>query len=50
MKCVTGEDSYDKLREIDEGVCGNHTASRTLVVKAYRASFWCPPQCKMLRT
>jgi hypothetical protein len=31
MKCVTGEDGYDILREIHEGVCGNHAASRTLV-------------------
>jgi hypothetical protein len=42
MKCVTGEDGYDILREIHEGVCGNHTASRTLVGKAYRAGFWWP--------
>jgi hypothetical protein len=42
MKCVTGEDGYDILREIHEGVCGNHAASRTLVEKAYRAGFWWP--------
>jgi hypothetical protein len=42
IKCVTGEDDYDILREIHEGVCGNHEASRTLVGKAYRASFWWP--------
>jgi hypothetical protein len=42
MKCVTGEDGYDILWEIHEGVCGNHTASRTLVGKAYRAGFWWP--------
>jgi hypothetical protein len=42
MKCVTKEDSYDILQEIHEGVCGNHTASRTLVGKAYRAGFWWP--------
>jgi ribonuclease HI len=39
MKCVMGEDGYDILREIHEGVCGNHAASRTLVGKAYRADF-----------
>jgi hypothetical protein len=50
MKCVTGEDGYDKLWEIHEGVCGNHTASRTLVGKAYRLVFGGPPQCQMLRT
>jgi hypothetical protein len=39
MKCVTKEDGYDILREIHEGVCSNHAASRTLVGKAYRAGF-----------
>jgi hypothetical protein len=42
MKCVTKEDGYDILREIHEGVCGNHAASRTLVGKAYMAGFWWP--------
>jgi hypothetical protein len=42
MKCVTKDDGYDILREIHEGVCGNHAASRTLVGKAYRAGFWWP--------
>jgi hypothetical protein len=44
MKCVTKEDGYDILREIHEGVCGNHAASRTLVGKAYRAVFGGPLQ------
>jgi hypothetical protein len=39
MKCVTKEEGCDILREIHEGVCGNHVASRTLVGKAYRAGF-----------
>jgi hypothetical protein len=30
MKCVTGEDGYDILWEIHEGVCGNHAASRSV--------------------
>jgi hypothetical protein len=42
MKCITREDGYDILREIHEGVCGNHATSRTLVGKAYRAGFWWP--------
>jgi ribonuclease HI len=49
MKCVTGEDNYDIMREIHEGVCGNHAASRMLVGKAYRAGFWWPTACQMLR-
>jgi ribonuclease HI len=39
MKCVTKEDGYDILREIHDGICGNHAASRTLVGKGYRAGF-----------
>jgi hypothetical protein len=44
MKCVTGEDSYDILQEIHEGICSNHAASRTLVGKAYRAGFSWPTE------
>jgi hypothetical protein len=40
MKCVTTEDGYDILREIHEGICDNHAASRTLVRKAYIAGLW----------
>jgi hypothetical protein len=42
IKCITKQDGYDILREIHEGVCGNHAASRMLVQKAYRAGFWWP--------
>jgi hypothetical protein len=50
MKCVMKDDGYDILRDIHEGVCGNHAASRTLVGKAYRAGFWWPTAVPMLRT
>ena len=40
MKCVSLEEGKDILREIHEGVCGNHAASRTLVGKAYRSGFF----------
>ena len=42
MKCVTLEEGKDILREIHEGVCGNHAASRSLVGKAYRSGFFWP--------
>ena len=42
MKCVTLEEGKDILREIHEGVCGNHAASRILVDKAYRSGFFWP--------
>ena len=42
MKCVTLEEGKDIFREIHEGVCGNHAASRTLVGKTYRSGFFWP--------
>ena len=42
MKCVTLEEGKYILREIHEGVCGNHAASRTLVGKAYMSGFFWP--------
>ena len=42
MKCVTSEEGKDILREIHEGVCGYHAASRILVGKAYRSGFFWP--------
>ena len=42
MKYVTLEEDKDIFREIHEGVCGNHAASRTLVGKAYRSGFFWP--------
>jgi hypothetical protein len=42
MKCVMGEEGYGILREIHDGSCGNHAASKTLVGKAYRAGFYWP--------
>jgi hypothetical protein len=42
MKCVSTEEGKEILQEIHEGVCGNHAASRTLVGKTFRSSFYCP--------
>jgi hypothetical protein len=50
MKCVTTEEAQDILREIHEGVCGNHAASRTLVGKAFELASGGPPPCLTLRT
>jgi hypothetical protein len=35
MKYVSTEEDKEILQEIDECVCGNHAASRTLVAKAF---------------
>jgi hypothetical protein len=42
MKCVSTEEGKEILQEIHKGVCGNHVASRTLVRKAFRSSFYWP--------
>src|SRR6266498_1651860 len=42
MQCISEEDGRKLLKEIHSGICGNHTASRTLVGKAYRQGFFWP--------
>jgi hypothetical protein len=40
MKCIEQEDGIKLLEEIHSDTYGNHAASRTLVGKAFRASFY----------
>jgi ribonuclease HI len=40
LKCVLQEEGDYILREIHEGVCGNHSGSRVLAHKAVRAGFY----------
>ena len=40
QKCITQEEGEKLLLEIHAGSCGNHAASRHLVGKAFRASFY----------
>jgi len=42
LKCITQDDGIKLLDDIHAGSCGNHTASRTLVGKAFRAGFYWP--------
>ena len=42
QKCITQEYGVKLLLEIHSGSCGNHVASRNLVGKAFRASFYWP--------
>ena len=42
MKCIPREEGKGILDEIHSGVCGNHTTSRMLVGKAFRAGFYWP--------
>ena len=36
LKCLTPEDGDNVLREIHEGICGNHFGGRALIYKAMR--------------
>lgn len=42
MKCVSQAEGVDILKEIHGGECGNHSASRTIVGKAFRSGFYWP--------
>jgi hypothetical protein len=42
QKCVSQEHRVKILEEIHAGTCGNHTASCTLVGKAFRVGFYWP--------
>ena len=37
LKCIAGEDTEYVLREVHEGICGNHIGARTLVGKVFEA-------------
>ena len=36
LKCIAGEDANYVLREVHEGLCGNHIGARSLVGKVLR--------------
>jgi hypothetical protein len=40
MRCITQEDGYTLLAEIQGGECDNHASSRTLVDKAFQHDFY----------
>jgi hypothetical protein len=42
MKCITQEAGIELLEEIHSGTCANHSTSRTLVSKTFRAGFYWP--------
>ena len=37
LKCIAGEDTEYVLREVHEGICGNHIGARTLAGKVLRS-------------
>ena len=42
LRCLDGEEANYVLREIHEGICGNHSEARTLVFKALRQGYFWP--------
>nr|AAX96464.1 retrotransposon protein, putative, unclassified [Oryza sativa Japonica Group]ABA92565.1 retrotransposon protein, putative, unclassified [Oryza sativa Japonica Group] len=42
LKCIPREQGVELLADIHEGECGSHSASRTLVGKAFRQGFYWP--------
>ena len=42
LKCLTPEDADNVLREIHEGICGNHSGRRALAYKAMRQGYFWP--------
>jgi hypothetical protein len=46
LKCLTNSEVEYVLKEIHEGVCGNHSESRMLAHKAMRAGYYWPTMNK----
>ena len=42
LKCIAGEDTDYVLREVHEGVCGNHIRARALAGKVLRQGYYWP--------
>ena len=42
LKCIAGKNTEYVLREVHEGVCGNHIGARTLAGKVLRQGYYWP--------
>ena len=42
LKCIAGEDTKYVLREVHEGICGNHIGARALAEKVLRQGYYWP--------
>ena len=40
LKCIVGEDTDYVLREVHEGVCGNHIGAKALAGKVLRQGYY----------
>ena len=46
LKCIAGGDADYVLREVHEGVCGNHIRARALAGKVLRQGYYWPTMLK----
>ena len=46
LKCVGKEDANYVLREVHEGICGNHIGARSLAAKTLRQGYYWPTMLK----
>ncbi|KAL0311921.1 UNVERIFIED_CONTAM: Retrovirus-related Pol polyprotein from transposon opus [Sesamum radiatum] len=50
LKCITPDEGSYVLREIHEGICGNHIGGKALAGKTLRQGFFWGPQCSLTHT
>ena len=46
LKCIAGKDTEYMLREVHEGICGNHIGARSLAGKVLRQGYYWPTMLK----
>ena len=46
LKCITGKDTEYVLREVHEGICGNHIGAKALAGKVLRKGYYWPTMLK----
>ena len=42
LRCLTNEESVEVLKEVHEGICGNHTGGQALAFKILRQGYYWP--------
>ena len=46
LRCLSHEETDYVMREVHEGICGNHSGARSLVHKLIRAKYYWPTMLK----
>ena len=46
LRCLSHDEADYVMREVHEGICGNHTGARSLVYKLIRAGYYWPTMLK----